>query len=98
MQPSNLATSTPDVYFLNGQDSATGTNALDIRNFIAAGGGLVTASQAWYFSGPADQHPSNKLLVSFNSNGCLSVLTECTQWQLQNPTQSFPCVPHAHRS
>ncbi|WIA13985.1 hypothetical protein OEZ85_002548 [Tetradesmus obliquus] len=46
--------------FLIGQDKAIGQYAASIRNFIRAGGGVIIAAQAWYWSytNPIARHPN----------------------------------------
>lgn len=48
---------------LIGQDKAIGQYAASIRNFIRAGGGVIIAAQAWYWSytNPIARHPNNIL-------------------------------------
>ncbi|GAB4822327.1 hypothetical protein N2152v2_009373 [Parachlorella kessleri] len=63
--PSSLSRAAVDVYFINREDSALQRQAPRIRQFVAAGGGLVIAFQAWSWEQdgkPLAAHPANLIL------------------------------------
>lgn len=61
--PSRLSSSAVDVYIVQGMDPVIGQYGLKIRQFVAAGGGLLISAQAYkQYSGPIADHPANQVL------------------------------------
>lgn len=79
---------------LIGQDKAIGQYAASIRNFIRAGGGVLIAAQAWYWSYTNPKAPEQHLDCSFGlgfDGRCLRKWLHIRHQRAAEPDQQCGC-------